>query len=577
MFRSPRRRSRYSLIKSPRRFEALEQKLPLFAASGYSWSDSNVSFSFVPDGTDVEGYSNVLFAELDAVAPTAVWQREFARALQTWANASNLNFHEVPDPGVPSGTTGGGDIRLASHPLDSGVLAYAYYPVGWHPLGGDIFLSSNFNFRLGSTYDLYSVLLHEAGHSLGLDHTSGTVMNSSYMGVLSGLTTDDINGIQYLYGARQQDGFDAISANDTLAAATSLALDSSGEGSWQADLTSMGDEDFYLVQAPVAADGTLTVSVDADGISLLNPKVAVYDAGGALVGQAIGSTYGSTATANFTGLNPGANYYVLADGGTSDEFGMGAYQLNVSFGIDTVTDPPTDPPEDPPEDPPQDPPSVSPDRFEPNDSLAAAASLGRFNSRTEAGLTLHAANDSDFFSFTTRKSGTFSVSANFSDASVSSTVTIYNSAGSPIGSANDGSVSLSLSGTYYVQVASAAGDLGTYDLLIEKTGGGGGGGGSRGKGNRGGSISDAGHAYYATEEDAHQAHEDHDSHGSEDVEHPKGKDVPAAVVDTPQPTMRLSRHLGRRAARQRAFAQYVASTQAADAIEDVLDLLSRRG
>jgi hypothetical protein len=198
------------------RLEPLEPRLMLYAASGYSWSNPNISFSFVPDGANVEGYNNTLFSKLNAIAPTAVWQREFARALQTWANVSNLNFHEVSDGGLASGTIGStqgdarfGDIRLAAHAL-SGPLAYAYYPSGGaNTIIGDVFLSTEYTFQVGGDYHLYSVLLHEVGHSLGLGHASGSVMNSYYQGIMTGLTADDIAGIQAIYGARRNDAYDA--------------------------------------------------------------------------------------------------------------------------------------------------------------------------------------------------------------------------------------------------------------------------------------------------------------------------------------------------------------------------------
>ena len=245
----------------------------LYAVSGRSWSDTNVSASFLPDGTTSEGYLSSLYAELDPVADTAVWQKEFARALQTWSNVSNLNFHFVSDDGSATGTSGlaqgdsrFGDIRLGGHTLD-GFLAYAYYPSSTTK-GGDITLSPDFTYHIGTYIDLYSVLLHEVGHSLGLGHsTSGTIMYDTIVSVYSGLTSDDIAGIQSIYGARQEDSYDSAARNDDLATASALNVDSGGNVSITADLTSMADVDAYAIVAPDNTDGALSVSIDTSGLS----------------------------------------------------------------------------------------------------------------------------------------------------------------------------------------------------------------------------------------------------------------------------------------------------------------------
>jgi hypothetical protein len=57
--------------------------------------------------------------------------------------------------------------------------------------------------------------------------------------------------------------------------------------------------------------------------------------------------------------------------------------------------------------------SVAADRFEPNDSYDAAASLGTLGDRTENGLTIHAANNFDYFKFTAAATGAFSARFNF--------------------------------------------------------------------------------------------------------------------------------------------------------------------
>ena len=60
--------------------------------------------------------------------------------------------------------------------------------------------------------------------------------------------------------------------------------------------------------------------------------------------------------------------------------------------------------------------AVSADRFEPNDSFDAATSLGTLGDRSETGLTIHAANNNDYFRFTAAASGALSATFAFDQA-----------------------------------------------------------------------------------------------------------------------------------------------------------------
>jgi hypothetical protein len=63
-------------------------------------------------------------------------------------------------------------------------------------------LDADENWHAGANIDLFSVVLHEAGHALGLGHSDrpGAVMYPYYHMVV-GLADDDIAGIRDLYGS----------------------------------------------------------------------------------------------------------------------------------------------------------------------------------------------------------------------------------------------------------------------------------------------------------------------------------------------------------------------------------------
>lgn len=147
----------------------------------------------------------------------------FNWALDTWAAVSGFqNLGQVADAGAPVGASdavGGnmGDIRIGVWRLDTPSTTIAH---GFQPGTNDIFgtagsLGGDLHFDTGriwvddpnaiantGRYDIYSVVLHEIGHTLGLGHSSvpGSVMAASYAGARRTLTPDDIAGIQAIYG-----------------------------------------------------------------------------------------------------------------------------------------------------------------------------------------------------------------------------------------------------------------------------------------------------------------------------------------------------------------------------------------
>ncbi len=147
------------------------------------------------------------------------------QALAKWRAVVPLEFQEVNSKGQADIIVGfgsgdhcglyqvslGGDECFADAGFDgeSGVLAHCYYPNQGN-ISGDAHFDDDETYTAdnGSTTEVrfLEVATHEFGHGLGLDHSDdqNAIMFPSYSGGLIKLNlgSDDIAGIQSLYGAR---------------------------------------------------------------------------------------------------------------------------------------------------------------------------------------------------------------------------------------------------------------------------------------------------------------------------------------------------------------------------------------
>src|SRR5262249_31330099 len=142
--------------------EGLEDRLLLYSTLGAQWVyGSRITYSFVPDGTNVGGTPSVLFQTLNARFPTATWQQQFQKAAAAWEAVANINLSQVTDDGSPLGVNGNqqddprfGDIRFSAIPQSSGTLAVCFLPppINGGSDAGDIVFNSNVAWQLNSTY-----------------------------------------------------------------------------------------------------------------------------------------------------------------------------------------------------------------------------------------------------------------------------------------------------------------------------------------------------------------------------------------------------------------------------------------
>jgi hypothetical protein len=357
----PARVRRDSAHISPRfhpRLEQLESRVNPYSLTGNSWLHPElVTISFVPDGT-VLGHTmygpitSTLFADFNAkFGNPSIWQNAILKGAQVWAQQANLNFAIVADDGTAlslgeyqQGDPNFGDIRIGGYDFTGGMdtmLAYAYVPQpdNTTTLGGDAVFNSKQTFNIGTTWDLFTVAAHEVGHGLGLGHSAfSTIMSGDYPGTKYSLTTDDINGIRAIYGGvRAPDSYDTGTNNNSFGAARVVPIDSVTKTALvtDMDITTTADTDYFKVTVPSGTDGTLTVKIQSAGLSLLAPKLYVYNSAYSLKGFANGAgQYGTTLTLNITGVSAGQVYYIKVTGEGATAFGTGKYGLVANAGTE---------------------------------------------------------------------------------------------------------------------------------------------------------------------------------------------------------------------------------------------------
>jgi peptidoglycan hydrolase-like protein with peptidoglycan-binding domain len=152
------------------------------------------------------------FQEYTADIPAATTRWAIDQAFSLWSAETPLRFRRVAD-----GSTGDIVVRFVTgdhgdgSPFDgaSNVLAHAFFPSNPDPIRGDSHFDDAETWTVaipGGGIDLVTVAAHELGHALGLRHSkdSTALMAPFYGGPRRFLSSDDIQGIQTLYGGPGQ-------------------------------------------------------------------------------------------------------------------------------------------------------------------------------------------------------------------------------------------------------------------------------------------------------------------------------------------------------------------------------------
>lgn len=332
------------------RIEALEAR-DLPATWGIPWADpQHLTLSFAPDGTNTFGQPSTLFRTLNGQLGSGTWETTVLKAVQTWASNANIDVGVVSDGGEAIGTAGApegdprfGDIRISAAPMAAGVVAVGTpYDPSTGTLSGDVILNSNADFNPGDSgsYDLYTVLVHEFGHTFGFadNYTDpSSFMYNVYGGPVSGLAPGAIPALQALYGAPVPDQAETGPGNPKSNNPENLQVANSGSSqpglaTDTAVLSSNQDADVFAYKpaAGVSYSAGLDIQVQTGGISLLAPTVTVTNASGQVIATATASgPLAGGVSFHVDGIDPKGTY-LIAVSGSHDVFGVGAFALTVA-------------------------------------------------------------------------------------------------------------------------------------------------------------------------------------------------------------------------------------------------------
>jgi hypothetical protein len=254
-------------------------------------------------------------------------------AFNAWANVSALTFTEMTNPA-------GVDIELRwaineegfGYPGDT--LAFAFFP----RYGGDVFFDDAEIWSLydGGGADLYVVAVHEIGHALGMDHSADTsAVMYAFSGGVSDLGSDDIAGIQRLYGT------DTTADSGVVTVDPPVSVPGGGETE-TADgrINNLQYYETWLLDA--SAGETITLTMEAMSGDLDTYIILMTPDGNTVLSEDDDSMGGTNSLLTYTFPDTGQYMVIATRYNTDAGFSEGNYRLTaIRQGIDSGSNTPS--------------------------------------------------------------------------------------------------------------------------------------------------------------------------------------------------------------------------------------------
>jgi len=214
---------------------------------------ATITWSIVPDGTSMStggggtttsnlvSFMNTTFGGNPGQTNLTLqpWFHLFTDSFGRWAQLGGVDYvYESHDDGVFHPSSNGqlgvrGDIRLAGFNIDgpSGTLAFTYVPTGGSDMAIDTGDGAFFGNSTTNYINFRNTVMHELGHSFGLEHVASTTSNLLMEPIIDtsfdGPQLDEVRGVQFYFGDVNEKSNNK-QGNGTPALATSLGTIAGG-------------------------------------------------------------------------------------------------------------------------------------------------------------------------------------------------------------------------------------------------------------------------------------------------------------------------------------------------------------